>query len=187
MKIDVLDINASGQTDGKVLQVSGGKLVFNTVSGGGSGAVTSVAGKTGAVTLVKADITDFPTLATVATSGSYNDLSNKPAYLAARTQNVSGVSGTYTVDWSIRDIVEITLSGNVTLTFTGAQTGQTCLLRIRQDGTGNRTITWPSDVRYSTDLPSVTLSTTANKTDYIGFIYNNVASKYDLLSVNRGF
>lgn len=30
-------------------------------------------------THTKSDITDFPTLATVATSGSYNDLSNKPA------------------------------------------------------------------------------------------------------------
>ena len=30
-------------------------------------------------THTKADITDFPSLATVATSGSYNDLSNKPA------------------------------------------------------------------------------------------------------------
>lgn len=29
-------------------------------------------------THTKSDITDFPTLATVATSGSYNDLSNKP-------------------------------------------------------------------------------------------------------------
>lgn len=34
-------------------------------------------------THTKSDITDFPTLATVATSGSYNDLSNKPDILPA--------------------------------------------------------------------------------------------------------
>ena len=34
---------------------------------------------------VKADITDFPTLATVATSGSYTDLINKPSIPAAIT------------------------------------------------------------------------------------------------------
>jgi len=189
MKIDILDINASGQTDGKVLQVAGGKLTYATPAsgGGGTSGVTSVNGKTGAVTLVKADISDFPTLASVATSGNYDDLSNKPGYLAPRTQNVTGVSGTYTVDWSLRDVVEITLSGNTTLTFTGAQSGQTCILRIKQDATGGRTVTWPSDVRFGTDLPSVTLSTAADKTDYIGFVYNNVVTKYDLVSVNRGF
>ena len=34
-------------------------------------------------THTKSDITDFPTLATVATSGSYNDLSNKPTIPSA--------------------------------------------------------------------------------------------------------
>lgn len=48
-------------------------------------------------THTKSNITDFPTLATVATSGSYNDLSNKPdippAYSlpAASTSAIGGV------------------------------------------------------------------------------------------------
>lgn len=59
---------------------------------GGGGAVDSVNGQTGTVVLdaddvgaaeavhthTVSDVTDFPSLATVATSGSYNDLSNKP-------------------------------------------------------------------------------------------------------------
>lgn len=36
-------------------------------------------------THTKSNITDFPTLATVATSGSYNDLSNKPTIPSAYT------------------------------------------------------------------------------------------------------
>ncbi len=43
---------------------------------GGGGAVTSVNGKTGAVVLAPSDIAGF---ATVATTGDYNDLINKPA------------------------------------------------------------------------------------------------------------
>lgn len=40
---------------------------------------------------IKSEITDFPTLATVATSGSYNDLSNKPTIPSAVTETtVSG-------------------------------------------------------------------------------------------------
>lgn len=55
------------------------------------GAVTSVAGKTGAVTLVPGDITG---LATVASTGSYNDLTNKPTAYAlpiATTAVLGGV------------------------------------------------------------------------------------------------
>ena len=46
-----------------------------------TGSVTSVAGKTGAVTLTASDVSGY---ATVATSGSYNDLSNTPVIPAAQ-------------------------------------------------------------------------------------------------------
>ena len=56
------------------------------------GAVGTVAEHTAALSVkaplvhthTKSDITDFPALATVATSGSYNDLSNIPASFTAR-------------------------------------------------------------------------------------------------------
>lgn len=81
-------------------------------------AVDSVAGKTGDVTLVKADITDFSDadyataaqgatadsavqpgdLATVATSGSYNDLSDQPTIPpAAPVDSVAGKTGAVTL------------------------------------------------------------------------------------------
>ena len=48
-------------------------------------------------THTKSQITDFPTLATVATSGSYNDLSNKPTIPAAQIQS----------DWNQTDTSEL--------------------------------------------------------------------------------
>lgn len=74
-----------------------------------SAPVTSVNSKTGAVSLsasdvgaaatshthTKSQITDFPTLATVATSGSYNDLSNKPTIPPAVTVDTA-ISSTST-------------------------------------------------------------------------------------------
>lgn len=74
-----------------------------------SAPVTSVNSKTGTVSLsasdvgaaatshthTKSQITDFPTLATVATSGSYNDLSNKPTIPPAITID-SALSNTST-------------------------------------------------------------------------------------------
>lgn len=44
---------------------------------------------------VKADITDFPTLSTVATSGSYNDLTNKPTIPTLPTLATVATSGSY--------------------------------------------------------------------------------------------
>lgn len=49
---------------------------------------TAINGKANSIhTHVKADITDFPTLATVATSGSYADLTNIPATFAPTAHN----------------------------------------------------------------------------------------------------
>lgn len=39
---------------------------------------------------------------------------------------------------------DITLTGNCTLTFPAASAGKTLKMVIRQDGTGNRTVTWPA-------------------------------------------
>lgn len=64
--------------------------VWTKIANSGSN-VTSVNGKTGAVTLTASDITGF---ATVATSGNYNDLSNKPTPYSlpiATTSTLGGV------------------------------------------------------------------------------------------------
>ena len=45
------------------------------------------------------DVTDFPTLATVATSGSYNDLSNKPSYYTPPTFTYDSTTETLTVTY----------------------------------------------------------------------------------------
>ena len=62
-------------------------------------------------THTKSDITDFPTLATVATSGSYNDLSNKPTiptYSAGTNLSLSDT--TFNVS-STPSFTNITISG----------------------------------------------------------------------------
>jgi hypothetical protein len=72
-------------------------------------------------------------------------------------------------------------------TFTGAVDGQKLILEIIQDATGSRTFAFPSSVRYGTDITAITLTTTASKTDRIGFIYNSSAAKYDVVAVIKGF
>lgn len=101
-------------------------------------------------------------------------------------KNVS-YAGAITADFSDADVIRITLGGNPTITLAGAADGQKCVLELKQDATGGRTVTWSANVRYGTDLPFVTLSTAGGALDRIGLIYNSAAAKYDVVAMVRGF
>ncbi len=105
-------------TDGTVLGYNSGNMSWTATSGGG-GAVTSVNGQTGAVSLTKTDVglssvdntsdvakpvstavqtalnakADMSSLATVAGTGNYTDLSNKPTIptVADASSSVKGI------------------------------------------------------------------------------------------------
>lgn len=107
--------------------------------------------------------------------------------LHTRAQTVS-FSATPSIDVSNGDPVDMTLTGNVTAaTLTGGVDGQKITLRIRQDGTGGWTWAFDSSVRYGTDITSITLSTGAGKTDYIGLVYHASDAKYDVIAITKGF
>lgn len=109
---------------------------------------------------------------------------NKPVSTATQTAlngkvNVSngggetyfdaGNSGTAkTLDLANGNVQKLTLTGNCTITLTGPSAGayRSMLLYVFQDGTGNRTITWPGSVHWGT-AGAPTLSTTASKMDKI--------------------
>jgi len=87
------------------------------------------------------------------------------------------------------DVFTVTLGGSRTMSSpTGTPTdGQQIMYRLTQDATGSRTITWGAAFRFSTDIPSPTLTTVANKTDYIGFQYNSASTTWDCLAIARGY
>lgn len=63
----------------------------------------------------------------------------------------------------------VTLGGNRILALSGVVTGQTFLIRLLQDGTGSRTVTWFSGILWAGGTVP-TLTTTANKGDVFGFL-----------------
>jgi len=95
---------------------------------------------------------------------------------------------TITPNCDTTDIGKVTIAGNRTFAApSGTPTsGQKLVLRIKQDATGTRTITWNSAYRFAAATPP-TLTTTASKTDYLGFIYNSDDSKWDCVAVKLGF
>lgn len=70
---------------------------------------------------------------------------------------------TVTFDCSAASKQKVTLGGNRTLALSNILTGQTLWLKLIQDGTGSRTVTWFSTITWPDGSP--TLATAASKTD----------------------
>jgi hypothetical protein len=89
-------------------------------------------------------------------------------------------AATVTIDWNGGNVQSLTLAnGSNTLTFSNGQDGGKYILILKQPASGAAgTVSWPVTVRWPGGT-AITLTTTNAKTDYIGFIYNGVDSKYD--------
>lgn len=81
---------------------------------------------------------------------------------------------TIALDWNNGNVQSVTLAGNRTFTFANPVDGGRYSILLRQDATGSRTITWPGTVLWSGGT-APTLTTTANKTDIVTFIWNGTS------------
>jgi len=83
---------------------------------------------------------------------------------------------------------EFTATSNFTLANpTNSINGKKIIYKIKQDATGSRVITFGSNFRGSTDLALPVLTTTVLYVDYLGFVYDAVVGKWNLLSATQGF
>lgn len=85
------------------------------------------------------------------------------------TPTVANTGTEYTVAITSGTLFDLTLTGNCTFTFPTATAGRQFSLFLKQDGTGSRTATWPSSVRWAAGI-APTLTTTASRTDVVSFI-----------------
>ena len=92
------------------------------------------------------------------------------------------------INWDDANCQRITLTDSPTsFSFSGGVDGEKLVLEVTQDDVGSRLIALPSNVRFSTSIPSVVLSSTPNYTDRLGFMFNEATGKYDLVAVAYGF
>ena len=137
-------------------------------------------------------------LSTVATTGAYADLSGKPTLPTFPSGTVVGTtdsqtltnktieagtftngyteevvtantSTAYTVDLANGSVQILTLTGNCTFTFPTATAGKGFTMLLKQDGTGSRTVTWPSSVKWPAST-APTITSTASKGDKFVFV-----------------
>lgn len=91
-------------------------------------------------------------------------------------------------DASLGNFFKIAANANFTLDNpTNPTDGQRITWQITQDGTGSRLLTLDTAFALGTDITAVTLTTTANKCDFIGAIYDSTATKWRIVSFIKGY
>lgn len=84
---------------------------------------------------------------------------------------------TVTFDLSLSNKQLVVLGGNRTLALSNVLSGHTFVLKLTQDGTGSRTVTWFSGISWVGGI-APTLTTTLNKSDVFGFMQTGTGA-YD--------
>lgn len=87
--------------------------------------------------------------------------------IGAFTTDTDGATVTFNMSES--NVHTVTLGGNRTLAVSNTSVGQSFVVRLIQDGTGSRTVTWFSTIKWPGGT-TPTLTTTAAKIDVFGFI-----------------
>jgi len=92
------------------------------------------------------------------------------AYFDAEVDN--GDSSTAdTIDWTAGNKQKSTLTGNCTFTFTAPSGPANLILKLIQDGTGSRTVTWPATVKWPEGVAPA-LSTAASSVDIVSLYFD---------------
>lgn len=84
-----------------------------------------------------------------------------------------GNSGTAdTIDWSAGPLHKSTLTGNVTYTFTAPSGIGKLQIKLVQDGTGGKTVTWPSVTWVNSGGTAPTIRSAAGAITFVNFYYD---------------
>lgn len=113
----------------------------------------------------------------VSTTGNQSISGNKTFVKTIQTIITASDGATVTFDLDTGSIQQVTLGGNRTLAIDNEDAGQVFILKLIQDGTGSRTVTWFSTINWP-GATEPTLTTTADKADVFGFVCT-AADTYD--------
>lgn len=169
------------------LDVNGHIPASQYTAGGGGGAVASVDGRIGTVTLTDLYVAAAK-LGAANGAAALNAAGRVPAAQLGQAPVNLTDAATITTDASLSNQFRVTLGGNRTLgNPTNGFDGQVVMWSVKQDPTGGRTLALDTKFRLGTDITTVVLSTTAGKTDKLGAQYNQADDRWDVVSFVRGY
>jgi hypothetical protein len=123
----------------------------------------------------------YGTTAVTAAAGNDTRLSVRPYAPVALTD-----AATIATDASLGTHFRVTIAGNRTLANpTNGLDGQKVIWSIVQDAVGGRTLVLGS--AFNLGVLTMTLSTAANKVDYMGAVYRASSGTWDILALTAGY
>ena len=161
----IVDVTTSTTKKTTFANVEAALTVANQVGGtaSGSGNIVRVTG----ATLVTPTLGDA--VATSFSGATNTSLNFKSGIYNSIQTYTPGIGNTATLDLSKGNIHHVTMpGGNITLAISNGTAGQIFIVRILQDGSGSRTVTWFTTIKWAGGS-APTLTTTASKADTLGF------------------
>lgn len=143
----------------------------------GSGSVTVSTGANGQVTVFGSGgggsflALDGSTAMAGTIDMNNNEILSASTITFASEFNIGNGGGTLFVDWADGQKQRVTLTASATASFAAPSSVGSFLLKIIQDGTGSRTIEWPSSVKWAGGT-APTLTTTTGAIDIVTFYYD---------------
>ena len=157
---------------------------FDTVYNEFNGNIDNANIKAGAG--ISASKLDSAVITTTGTQTMTNKTLTKPKTIQPYTDLiVAADAAVVTFDLENGQIQSVTLGGNRTLALSNEQVGQAFVVRLIQDGTGSRTVTWWSGINWAGGI-APSLTTTSGHWDMLGFIIM-ASGTYDGVVVGQDF
>lgn len=139
-------------------------IATNTISTNTGDLILSPSGGVGKVTISNVDITGGTIDGVTALTDVGTISVEGGAY--TKTETITSAAGVLTANCDDSNVFTTTLTENVTLSLSNADSGQTVNILITQDGTGSRTMSWPASFKWPSGTPS-SLSTGAGDVDLL--------------------
>jgi len=96
-------------------------------------------------------------------------------------------AATIDFDADLYDFMYLNATGNFTFGLSGTPTnGSVQRLRVKK-GISGIVITPDASIIFGSDLPTMVLNTTISTYDELAFVYNSTLTKWEFVSINRGF
>lgn len=162
-----LTFSGSGATSVTYDSVSNTVFISSTDTVGSGGSSTGITG--GGITNQLAYFnTSSSITGNVAATFDGNKTYLKTTYGAVT--NSGQASGTITFDMNQSNLHLVTLTGNAILGVVNTSIGQKFMIRITQDNSGSRTVSWWNNINWAEGGTPPTLTTTSGRSDMFGFV-----------------
>lgn len=126
----------------------------------------------------------------VNSSATTSKLDVRGSFATTIASSSAGASSPYTVDWSTGSIQRYILNANsfiaINATSSNPQDGGRYTLKVCQDSTGSRTLTFSTPTQLRWWRGTTTIDSTANTCTLIGMIYDGLKQRYNVVASSTG-